>query len=82
MDCTTGLSIKANAIPVLIKSRDELLSVEGLPDETRVSVYTTAETQVCTTVCSNGIATIDTKLSSGTIAIIKTGKKNVKVTIK
>ena len=79
---TTIDVIKANATPALIKSRDGLLSVEGLPDGTRVSIYTTAGTQVCSSVSSNGIATFDTGMPSGTIAIIKAGEKSVKVTVK
>ena len=79
---TTTDVIRTNATPVLIKSKDGQLSVEGLPDGTRVSIYTTAGTQVCTTVSSNDIATVDTELPSGTIAIVKTGEKNIKVTIK
>jgi len=82
MEGTTIDVIKTNATPFLIKSKDGLLSVEGLPDGTRVSIYTTAGTQVCTSVSSNGIAIVDTELPSGTIAIIKAGENSVKITIK
>ena len=70
------------ARPVLVKTDNGFITVEGVDDRTNVSVYTTDGKQVGSTISQNNIATIATSIQPGSIAIVKVGDKAVKVVIK
>ena len=70
------------ARPVLVKTDNGFITVEGADDKTNVSVYTTDGKQVGSAISQNNIATIATSIQPGSIAIVKVGDKAVKVVIK
>jgi hypothetical protein len=70
------------ARPVLVKTDNGFITVEGVDDRTNVSVYTTDGKQVGSAISQNNIATIATSIQPGSIAIVKVGDKAVKVVIK
>ena len=78
---TNGIAnIPANA--VLIQSEGGSIKVQGVDEGTQVNVYSINGTQVGTAVSQNGAATVNTTLQPGSVAIIKVGKKSIKVMIK
>lgn len=82
---TEGISngianIKAN--PVLIQTENGLINVTGAGDGVKVAAYTVNGVQVGSATSYGGQAQIATTLQSGSIAILKIGKKSVKITIK
>ena len=82
---TEGITDDIAQIPahaVLIQSENGEISVAGLDDGTKISVYEVNGMQVGTGISNNGQAVINTHLPSGSIAIIKIGEKSVKVTMK
>ena len=70
------------ARPVLVKTDNGFITVEGADDRTNVTVYTTDGKQVGSAISQNNIATIATSIQPGSIAIVKVGDKAVKVVIK
>ena len=68
--------------PVLIQSRDGVITLTGLAEGTQVTVFTTNSTQVASATATGGTTTIATDLETGTIVIIKMGESSVKVVIK
>ena len=70
------------ARPVLVKTDNGFITVEGVDERTNVSVYTTDGKQVGSTISQNNIATIATSIQSGSIAIVKVGDKAIKVVMK
>jgi len=70
------------ARPVLVKTDNGFITVEGVDDRTNVSVYTTDGKQVGSTISQNNIATIATSIQPGSMAIVKVGDKAVKVVMK
>ncbi len=82
---TEGITDNIAQIPahaVLIQSENGEISVVGLDDGTKISVYEVNGMQVGTGISNNGQAVINTHLPSGSIAIVKIGEKSVKVTMK
>lgn len=78
---TNGVAnIPANA--VLIQSNGGVLTIQGIDDGIPVNVYSINGTQAGSAVGQNGQATIDTSLQPGSVAIVKIGKKSVKVVVK
>lgn len=78
---TNGIAnVPANA--VLIQSEGSNIYVQGVDDGTQVKVYSLNGTQVGSVVSQSGVATINTNLQSGSIAIVKIGQKSVKVMMK
>ena len=67
------------AVPVLVKSHGGIITVEGVGNNTMVSVYTTDGMLVGSATAVDRTATIATTLTPGTIAIMKIGEKTVKV---
>lgn len=67
------------AVPVLVKSNGGVITVEGVGNNTMVSVYTTDGMLVGSATAVDRTATIATTLTPGTIAIVKLGEKAVKV---
>ena len=70
------------ARPVLVKTDNGFITVEGVDDRTKVSVYTTDGKQVGSTISQNNVATIATSIQPGSIAIVKIGEKAIKVVMK
>nr|MCR5819002.1 hypothetical protein [Prevotella sp.] len=73
---------EVRALPVLIKTNGSLLTIEGIDDGEQVSVFGVDGTQQGQAVSQNGIAIINTSKPSGSVAIVKIGKKSVKVVVK
>lgn len=70
------------ARPVLVKTDNGFITVEGVDDRTKVSVYTTDGKQVGSAISQNNVATIATSIQPGSIAIVKIGEKAIKVVMK
>jgi len=70
------------ARPVLVKTDNGFITVEGMDDRTNVSVYTTDGKQAGSAISQNNVATIATSIQPGSIAIVKVGEKSVKVVMK
>ena len=78
---TNGVAqIPANA--VLIQTVGGAINVQGVDDGTQIQVYSINGTQAGTAVSLNGVATINTSLQSGSVAIVKIGNRSVKVVLK
>ena len=71
-----------SAQPVLIQSYDGTFTIDGLDDDMQVRIYTTDGMLSGSALSQNGIATINTHLPAGSIAIVKMGQKSVKVVVK
>ena len=78
-DDTGVINIPAKA--VLVTSNGGVLSISCQLDGEVVAVYTTAGVPIGTTTIDNGVATIATGLSKGTVAIVKIAGKSIKVII-
>lgn len=72
--------VRANA--VLIQNENGQISISGVDDGTKISVYGVNGLQVGSATSRNGHAKITTNLLSGSIAIIKIGNRSVKTTIR
>ncbi|UKK61349.1 leucine-rich repeat domain-containing protein [Prevotella communis] len=70
------------ARPVLIKTDNGFVTVEGIDDRTDVSVFTADGKLAATAVSHGNIATIATSIQFGSIAIVKVGEKSIKVVMK
>ena len=80
-DGTSGAK-KIGATPVLIQSENGRISVSGAGDGTAISVFGTNGVKAGSAVSHSGQAIVDTKLPSGSVAIVKIGEKSVKVVVK
>ena len=82
---TEGITNSIANVPakaVLIQTAGGAINVQGCDDGEQVSVYSINGSQVGTAVSQNGAATVNTTLQSGSVAIIKVGKKSIKVMMK
>lgn len=70
------------ARPVLVKTDNGFITVEGVDDRTNISIYTTDGKQVGSAISQNNIATIATSIQPGSIAIVKVGDKAIKMVMK
>lgn len=70
------------ARPILVKTDNGFITVEGVDDRTNVSVYTTDGKQAGSAISRNNVVTIATSIQPGSIAIVKVGEKSVKVVVK
>lgn len=77
---TDGVSQIA-ARPVLIKTDNGFMTVEGVDDRTNIRIFTTDGKQVGSAISQNNVATVATSLQPGSIAIVKVGGNSVKVVI-
>jgi len=78
---TNGIAnIPAQA--VLIQSEGGSIKVQGCNDGEQVSVYSINGSQAGSAISQGGAATINTNLQPGSVAIVKIGRKSVKVVIK
>jgi len=73
--------VNVEADPVIVQANGGVLSVSGVAEGTRVAIYTLSGTMVGSTTATNGTATINTSLPSGTIVIVRFGNKSMKVRI-
>ena len=67
---------------VMIKTDGGQLSIEGADDSTDITAYTLDGVQLGSAVSRNGLATINTNVSEGTVTIVKIGNKSVKVVMR
>lgn len=74
----TGI-ICVEATPTLVQSNNGVISIKGVAGGTEIIVYNIGGTEIVRAIATNGITTIDTGMTSGTIAIIKIGHKSVKI---
>ena len=80
-----GITTDVNQIAaraVLIKANGGQLTIEGADDNTTITAYTLDGVQLGSAVSRNGVATINTNVSAGTVTIVKIGNKSVKVVMK
>ena len=70
------------SVAVLIKANGGQLTIEGADDNTTVTAYTLDGVQLGSAVSRNGVATINTNVSAGTVTIVKIGNKSVKVVMR
>ncbi len=70
------------AVAVLIKANGGQLTIEGADDNTTITAYTIDGVQLGSAVSRNGVATINTNASAGTVTIVKIGNKSVKVVMR
>ena len=73
---------EVKAIPILIQTEGNIISVQGAAEGTDISVYNTAGIILNSAIAKNGITTLNTTLQSGSTAIVKIGEKSVKVLVK
>ena len=78
----TNSAKQTEATPVLIQSENGRISVSGAGDGTAISVFGKNGVKVGTAVSHSGQAVVDTKLPSGSVAIVKIGEKSVNVVVK
>ena len=82
---TEGISNGITQVParaVMIQSNGGKLTIQGVENGTSINVYSVNGAQVGSAVSSNGQATVNTPLQSGSVAIVKIGERSVKVVIK
>ena len=82
---TEGINNGIAQIPakaVLIQAAGGAINVQGCDDGERIGVYSINGSQVGTAISQNGAATVNTTLQQGSVAIIKVGKKSIKVMMK
>ena len=77
----TGL-MEVASVPVQVKSRGGVITVEGLDNNTPVTVYTAGGTLVGTAIAVNHTAILPTRLMPGSVAIVKMGSKKVKMVVR
>ena len=80
-----GITTDVNQIAakaVLIKANGGQLTIEGADDNTTITAYTIDGVQLGSAVSKNGVATINTNVSAGTVTIVKIGNKSVKVAMR
>ena len=78
----TNVVAQISAHPVLVKTDNGFITVEGIDDRTNVSIYTTDGKQAGSAISQNNVATVATSIQPGSIAIVKVGDKSVKVVMK
>jgi len=78
---TDGI-VNVTAKAVLIKSNGGMLTVEGVDDGETIDVYTINGVNRGSVVSQNGMASIDSNIQSGNVAIVRIGQKSVKVIVK
>lgn len=81
---TTPTSVQAvkESVPVLIFTNNGAISVKGELDGEPVAVYSAEGKLLGSDSISGGQATINTTLNTGSVAIVKIGKRAVKVVIR
>ena len=75
-------TLEIAAVPVLVKSRGGVITVEGVGNGTTVSVYTTGGVLVGSATAVDRTATVSTSLPTGTVVVVKIGEKAVKIVVR
>ena len=78
-DDTGIINIPAKA--VLVTSSNGSINISCSLNEECVAVYTTSGTLIATTTIENGTATVATRLSKGSVAIVNIAGKSIKVAV-
>ena len=73
---------EVKALPVLIQSQGGIISILGVDNGTEVFVYSIDGKKEGSAISVGNQAIINTNLASGSIAIVKIGKKSIKIKIK
>ena len=74
--------IVENTSPVYVRSHQGIISVDGLRNGTPVSIYSTEGMYIGMAIAENHTATIATSLTPGSVVIVNTGKKTVKIVVR
>ena len=76
----TNRVAQVNAKALLIQANDGLITVNGMGEGQRVTIYQVDGKQIATsTADSNGFVSVATNLQRGTFAIVKVGNRSVKM---
>ena len=70
------------SVAVLIRANGGQLTIEGADDNTTVAAYTLDGVQLGSAVSRNGVATINTNVSAGTVTIVKIANKSIKIVMR
>ncbi|MEE1005332.1 MAG: leucine-rich repeat domain-containing protein, partial [Bacteroidaceae bacterium] len=73
---------EVQAVPVLIQTQGNAITVEGAEAGTEIILYGTNGVQLDSVIATTGIASLNASGLSGSVAIVKIGNKTVKVLIK
>ena len=73
---------EVEAQPVLIQSQGSTICVDGAPEGTTITLYSTDGKQLDTTVASKGQTSLDGSCLSGSIAIVKIGDRAIKAQVR
>ena len=82
VDAVATGTLEIAAVPVLVKSRGGVITVEGVANGTTVSVYTTGGMLVDSATAVDRTATVSTTLPAGTVVVVKIGEKAVKIVVR
>ena len=82
MEGITNSVAQVRAKAVVIQTANGCVSVNGLDDGAKVSVYDIRGAEVGSAVSYSGSVNINTNMVSGSIAIVKIGEKSIKVPMK
>ena len=78
----TNITAKVRALPLLIQTNGNCLTVSGANDGTPITVYSINGSEAGSAISQNGAATISTALQSGSAVIVKIGDRSIKVVMK
>ena len=74
--------INVPSVPVLVQSNGGILTLEGVPAGTDITVYTTSGTEIAKTIATGTTTSVSVGLSNGTVVIVKIGNRSVKVRLR
>ena len=74
--------INVPSVPVLVQSNGGILTIDGVPAGTDITVYTTSGTEIAKTIASGATTSVSVGLSNGTVVIVKIGNRSVKVRLR
>lgn len=82
---TEGITNSEANVPakaLLIQNNRGIINVQGADDGEHISIYGVNGMEVGSAISQNGMATINTSLQTGSVAIVKSGQKSIKVMLK
>ena len=82
---TEGITNSEANVPakaLLIQNSGGIINVQGADDGEHISIYGVNGMEVGSAISQNGMATINTSLQTGSVAIVKSGQKSIKVILK
>ena len=74
--------INVPSVPVLVQSNGGILTLDGVPAGTDITVYTTSGTEIAKTIATGATTSVSVGLSNGTVVIVKIGNRSVKVRLR